>query len=199
MAVNSSGTSKRSEFPGPKFEESLPVVFQCNNCNNILGDSYAWISSNRDLEVICLSKVTPFIRSGECLETSTTESDIGSSPIGRIYQTTPKDLDHLRNQYCLDMEHIRSYQVGSEDGMQTLPAEEVLGIPTAKVLQQGIHKIESVVLMLLERLTLLEKEVKGNKANMEDDETNLTATGSDSARETQKESDSAKQNRKRRK
>lgn len=122
-----------------------------------------------------------------------------SSPIGRIYQTTPKDLDHLRNQYCLDMEHIRSYQVGSEDGMQTLPAEEVLGIPTAKVLQQGIHKIESVVLMLLERLTLLEKEVKGNKANMEDDETNLTATGSDSARETQKESDSAKQNRKRRK
>ena len=27
------------------------------------------------------------------------------------------------------------------DGMQTLPAEEVLDLPTAKGLQQGIHKV----------------------------------------------------------
>jgi len=34
-----------------------------------------------------------------------------------------------------------SYQVGSVNGMQTVTREEVLDLPTAKTLQQGIHKV----------------------------------------------------------
>lgn len=55
MAVNSRRDSKRSEFPLPQFEETFPIVFQCKNCNNILGDSCAWVSSDRDLEMICIN------------------------------------------------------------------------------------------------------------------------------------------------
>ncbi|XP_020621122.1 protein Mis18-alpha-like isoform X2 [Orbicella faveolata] len=79
------------------------------------------------------------------------------SAIGRIYRTTPRELDHL------------SYQVGSVNGMQTVTREEVLDLPTAKTLQQGIHKIESVIIMLLERLRTLEA---GLEIRTNDEDTN---------------------------
>lgn len=62
-----------------------------------------------------------------------------------------------------------------------------------------IHQIESVLLMLEERLTLLENEVRSNKVNMEDNEKNFTPKGYNGVRETHKENQTKKANRKRRK
>ena len=55
MAVNSLEQSDVTALDKLKTEESLPVVFQCSTCNNIFGDSCAWISSDRELEVICVN------------------------------------------------------------------------------------------------------------------------------------------------
>ncbi|KAL9986950.1 hypothetical protein ACROYT_G001168 [Oculina patagonica] len=186
MAVNSHVESDVSTVDQLKTDGSLPVVFQCSTCNNIFGDSCAWVASDRELEVICVNSVTSVVSLGEGLETSTQGADIGStfmplqcksckSLIGRIYRTTPKELDHLRNLYCLDVEHIKSYQVGSEKGKQTLPAGEVLDLPTAKTLQDGIFKIESVIMMLIERLTSLEAAL-GDRSNTEDSNTAISAS-----------------------
>lgn len=62
-----------------------------------------------------------------------------------------------------------------------------------------IHQIESVLLMLEERLTLLENEVRSNKVNMEDNETNFTTKGYNGVSETHKENQTKQANRKRRK
>ncbi|KAJ7365739.1 hypothetical protein OS493_002455 [Desmophyllum pertusum] len=191
MAANSREESNLTAVDQLKTEESLPVVFQCSACNGIFGDSCAWVSSDRELELICVNSVTSLVSLGECLETSTQGADIGStfmplqckscnSSIGRIYRTTPRELDHLRNLYCLDVEQIKSYQVGSMNGthvngMSSLSSEEVLDLPTAKTLQQGIHKIESVIIMMLERLTSLEAGL-GNKTNQEDTNSDLSAS-----------------------
>ena len=53
MAVNS--LEESGVVDKLKTEESLPVVFQCCACNNIFGDSCAWVSSDRELEVICVN------------------------------------------------------------------------------------------------------------------------------------------------
>ena len=55
MAVNSLEQSDVTALDKLKTEESLPVVFQCSTCNNIFGDSCAWVSSDRELEVICVN------------------------------------------------------------------------------------------------------------------------------------------------
>ena len=55
MAVNSREESDITTVDQLKTDESLLVVFQCSVCNNILGDSCAWVSSHRELEVICVN------------------------------------------------------------------------------------------------------------------------------------------------
>ena len=36
-----------------------------------------------------------------------------SQPLGKIYKTTPPALDHWRNKYCLQVDAMKSYQLGS--------------------------------------------------------------------------------------
>ena len=55
MAVNSLVEADITAVDKLKTEQILPVVFQCCTCNNIFGDSCAWVSSDRELEVICVN------------------------------------------------------------------------------------------------------------------------------------------------
>lgn len=57
MAVNSHTELEQSNLTLnlSRKEEHLPFVFQCKGCNNILGDSSAFTSSDQELEVICLN------------------------------------------------------------------------------------------------------------------------------------------------
>ncbi|CAH3022312.1 unnamed protein product [Porites evermanni] len=181
MAVNSHTEPEQSNFTLnlSRKEERLPFVFQCKGCNNIIGDSSAFTSSDQELEVICLNAVTSLVSSQECLETSTEGPDMGStfrplqcmsckSVIGRVYRTTPRELDHFRDMFCLDVEHIRSYQVGSGSATQSIAGEsdDFLDVPSAKALQNRITKIECVILMLMERMGLQDLTSKENNSTM---------------------------------
>lgn len=130
-----------------------------------MGDSCAFVSSDRELEVICVSAVTSIVTLGDVLETSTEGPDMGSTfrplhcsacdlIIGRVYKTTPKEFDIFRNMFCFNGEHIDSYQVGSVVDRQNTSAttEKILDIPTAKMLETRIAKVECVVMMLLEKV-----------------------------------------------
>jgi len=186
MAVNSHVAMEDSNLTLNQLKkESFPFVFQCKGCNDIIGDSSNFISSDQELEVISLNAVTSLVSPLECLETSTEGADMGStfrplqckscnSVIGRVYRTTPKEFDHLRSMYCLDIEHIRSYQIGSVSGTRNGPvsSDEILEIPTAKALATRIAKIESVILMLVERMGLAEDTM--NKQNDSSISTNKT-------------------------
>ncbi|XP_074632885.1 uncharacterized protein LOC141891771 isoform X2 [Acropora palmata] len=153
MAANSLVPADSNLTFEQSFKEGSPVVFQCKSCKSIVGDSCAFVSSDRELEVICVSAVTSIVTLGDVLETSTEGADMGSTfrplhcsacdlIIGRVYKTTPKEFD------------IFSYQVGSVVDRQntSVTTEKILDIPTAKMLETRISKIECVVMMLLEKM-----------------------------------------------
>ncbi|KAK2550360.1 hypothetical protein P5673_029062 [Acropora cervicornis] len=124
MAANSLVPADSNLTFEQSFKEGSPVVFQCKSCKSIVGDSCAFVSSDRELEVICVSAVTSIVTLGDVLETSTEGADMGS------------------------------YQVGSVVDRQntSVTTEKILDIPTAKMLETRISKIECVVMMLLEKM-----------------------------------------------
>ncbi|XP_074632892.1 protein Mis18-alpha-like isoform X3 [Acropora palmata] len=136
MAANSLVPADSNLTFEQSFKEGSPVVFQCKSCKSIVGDSCAFVSSDRELEVICVSAVTSIVTLGDVLETSTEGADMG------------------RNMFCFNGEHIDSYQVGSVVDRQntSVTTEKILDIPTAKMLETRISKIECVVMMLLEKM-----------------------------------------------
>jgi hypothetical protein len=58
MEVNDSGvsvqTAKPDEADSSIVASSSPVVFQCTQCNTIVGDSTAWVTSNELMRTITL-------------------------------------------------------------------------------------------------------------------------------------------------
>ena len=55
MAANSHVPADSNLTFEQSFTEGSPVVFQCKGCKSIVGDSCAFVSSDRELEVICVS------------------------------------------------------------------------------------------------------------------------------------------------
>ena len=53
MAENS--TENETSVNVGEDDGSLAVVFQCKQCNGIVGDNSAWICANQSLQVVCLS------------------------------------------------------------------------------------------------------------------------------------------------
>lgn len=175
MAANSHVTEPNLTLDQSIRDSSPIVIFQCKGCKSVLGDSSAFVASDRELEVICVNGVTSVVTSAEVLETSTEGADVGSTfrplhcsscklIIGRVYKTTPKEFDHFRNMFCFDREQIDSYQVGSLSEKQStaLNTEQILDIPTARTLETRISKVECVVMMLVEKVGHL-----GDTANKE--------------------------------
>ncbi|XP_068741550.1 protein Mis18-alpha-like isoform X2 [Montipora capricornis] len=155
MAANSRVTEPNLTLDQSIRDSSPIVIFQCKGCKSILGDSSAFVASDRELEVICVNGVTSVVTSAEVLETSTEGADMGSTfrplhcsscqlIIGRVYKTTPKEFDHFRNMFCFDSEQIDSYQVGSLSEKQStaLNTEQILDIATARTLETRISKLK---------------------------------------------------------
>lgn len=103
-------------------EVSAPVVFLCIKCHLIVGDSYAFHSTNPDMQTITLSAASNVKRSEE-LFTSHNGHDIGSTfinfkcsgcnnPLGRYYLTTSSDLDNLREVFTFEVKNVSSYELG---------------------------------------------------------------------------------------
>ncbi|CCI43941.1 hypothetical protein ABG067_004416 [Albugo candida] len=110
-------------------ERSFPVIFQCNKCRSILGDSFSFVCSSKKLSTLTLDAVTNVVIK-EYTKTSQQGIDIGSSfrdvfcrkckmLIGQYYLTTPRELDDIRNCYSLFTKSIASYQLGHPHRMRS--------------------------------------------------------------------------------
>ncbi|XP_028404918.1 kinetochore protein mis18-like [Dendronephthya gigantea] len=131
-------------------------VFSCMSCRNILGDSFATARMNKNLKSISLNAVTEFVvKSKEC-QTSGEGDDKGSTfhtlkckhcrlVIGRMYNTTPKKLDCIRDMYTLNWSKVKSYQLGQCTNTSMKP-----DIQDARLISY------SLLLNLNERITKLE-------------------------------------------
>ncbi|ESO88494.1 hypothetical protein LOTGIDRAFT_234549 [Lottia gigantea] len=146
----------------------LPIVFQCENCRTIIGDSFASVSSNSTLKMVTLDRVTKKVRIRDKLVSSSHTTDLGSSynplacetcnsDLGRIYRTTTIHLDELRDKFSLYVDRLSCYQIGSEEQKASLSSA---AIPSVHYLQQQIIKLQAVSVSLNGRLMEIEDRLK---------------------------------------
>ncbi|XP_038049302.1 uncharacterized protein LOC119722954 isoform X2 [Patiria miniata] len=126
---------------------------------------------NSDVPVV-LQCITSAVTPGKKLMTSTSEGiDLGSTYIhllckqcnevvGKIYKTTSRQLDSLRDLYTLSIHHITSYQVGSRGQRADVGLQETLDLPTAKSLKDSILKIQVMICALNNRILNIENALE---------------------------------------
>eukprot|EP00045_Choanoeca_perplexa_P002940 m.27821 g.27821 ORF g.27821 m.27821 type:complete len:186 (+) comp11779_c0_seq2:153-710(+) len=147
------------ETKAPQDEISAPLVFQCSTCKAIVGDSFNWIASSEELNAITLSAAASSVTIANDLETSTDGPDLGSTfsrfrcacgqALGRMYRTTARSLDQLRDLYTFDLERLSSYQLGT--GTQASPDEQLTQVQAATIMEE-LEKLQHMILVHQERL-----------------------------------------------
>ena len=121
MDTNSNTNKDNTDSDSGIDLELAPLVFQCQSCRVIVGDSMSFFSSNEDNHSISLEKACNVTHSNLII-TSREGDDIGCSyvklycdcgiELGKFYCTTSKDYDSLRDKFTLDIHHITSYELG---------------------------------------------------------------------------------------
>ncbi|PWN44880.1 hypothetical protein IE81DRAFT_364576 [Ceraceosorus guamensis] len=105
-------------------EDSPLLVFQCDACGVVLGDSFSWVAAQRELGLLVLSSATDEVVVDRTFITSTEGGlDVGSTyssftcscgaALGRMYRTTSRALDDLRDAYSFQVTQVRVYQLGT--------------------------------------------------------------------------------------
>jgi len=140
-----------------------PLVFQCLKCRTIFGDSFDFICAEKELNTISLT--TASVKTISELITSKSGSDIGctyfsiacrecKNLLGRIYKTTPKSLDPIRDLYSFNLDCIMSYKLGST---RYIMASEGIPMTDSKNIIEEITKIQEFLLLMNERVLHLER------------------------------------------
>ncbi|XP_022082563.1 uncharacterized protein LOC110974910 isoform X3 [Acanthaster planci] len=116
--------------------------------------------------------ITNSVTAGKKLMTSTTEGiDLGSTYIhllckqcnevvGRIYKTTSRQLDSLRDLYTFSAHQISSYQIGSGQQRASVGLQDMLDLPTAKSLKDSILKTQVMICALNNRILNIENALE---------------------------------------
>nr|XP_033803355.1 protein Mis18-alpha isoform X2 [Geotrypetes seraphini]XP_033803356.1 protein Mis18-alpha isoform X2 [Geotrypetes seraphini]XP_033803357.1 protein Mis18-alpha isoform X2 [Geotrypetes seraphini] len=82
-----------------------------------------------------------------------------SKIIGRIYRCTPKVLDFKRDLFCLDIDSIESYVLGSAEQQIISEKEAPISLESRAALQQEIEKIKTVLSALETNLSVTEAKL----------------------------------------
>ncbi|KAK9472040.1 yippee zinc-binding/DNA-binding /Mis18, centromere assembly-domain-containing protein [Dipodascopsis tothii] len=117
-----------------------PIVFQCGQCLRIVADSSSWVCATADLGTFTLEDVAgDAVARSDSLSTSHDGADLGSTftefacractaPLGRIYRTTPRALDAIRDLFTFYTHSVRNYQVGVDGGAEQTPTDADLAV-----------------------------------------------------------------------
>ncbi|KAK7206867.1 yippee zinc-binding/DNA-binding /Mis18, centromere assembly-domain-containing protein [Myxozyma melibiosi] len=147
-----------------------PVVFQCASCLVIVADSLSWVRATSELRTITLASAPEgTISVSDTLSTSHDGHDLGSTyasfacancsaVLGKIYRTTPRHLDDLRDYLTFDAAALKNYQVGTEEPARgPLPADADLDIlkPEPNALAQRLAIMETVIMAMHDEIESL--------------------------------------------
>jgi hypothetical protein len=97
---------------------SPPFVLQCRKCSVIIGDSFSFQAADDELRAIILHTACNVSLQPNSLMTSKKGIDFGSTylivgcsecnaQVGRLYKTTARHLDHMRDMFSFDIDAIR--------------------------------------------------------------------------------------------
>ncbi|GAQ89502.1 hypothetical protein KFL_005300060 [Klebsormidium nitens] len=168
------------------------LIFQCQHCNAILGDSLSLVATDEELRTITLRGASSIVILEEQPRTYEEGKAAGSTfltikckscrtDVGGVFITTPRNLDGIRDLLSLDAQKISSYALGSPEVLASAPndapAPPAILDPftsSAKILrmESELLKVENMILLHSERLDQLEGAGRDLPSTAGDEETN---------------------------
>ncbi|XP_015674929.1 protein Mis18-alpha [Protobothrops mucrosquamatus] len=151
------------EGPGA---EDLPMVFLCARCNRIVGDTLSWETNDEDTNCILLNSVTRNVSVDKEQRLSSQAGETGciletlfcsgcSMNLGNIYRCTPRHLDYKRDLFCLKVDSLESYTLGSSEQKADID-EEPLTLESRASLEESLERAETILKVLAQRLSAVE-------------------------------------------
>lgn len=181
-------------------EVKQPVIFQCDKCLSIVGDSIAYVQADESTGTITLAAMRGVACKENSLQTSKAGKDIGCTfvsvhckqcdvALGKMYKTTSREFDPIRDYYTLKLEALRGYELGKYD--QEAKVGEGLGIPPEiREIREKLYRIEQMIVVYDERFQRLEKLI-GIESGVDDKESRSKESERGRERERERERDDA--------
>ncbi|XP_037667642.1 protein Mis18-alpha [Choloepus didactylus] len=151
-------------------EEERPLVFLCSRCRRPLGDSLSWVTSQEDTNCILLRCVSCNVSVDEEQKLSKRKNEDGciletlyctgcSLNLGYIYKCTPKNLDFKRDLFCLSVEAIESYILGSSEKQIVSDDKELFNLESRVEIEKSLKQMDDVLKALQTKLWEMESKL----------------------------------------
>ncbi|KAM7247997.1 hypothetical protein CapIbe_000036 [Capra ibex] len=168
-SVACSERTRREEAAEPA-EGHRPLVFLCSRCRRPLGDSLSWVANQEDTNCILLRCVTCNVSVNEeqmlskrkhdnCCILQTLYCTGCSLSLGYLYRCTPKDLDYKRDMFCLSVEAIESYVLGSSEKQIVSEDKELFNLESRVEIEKSLKEMEDVLKALQTKLWEVESKL----------------------------------------
>ncbi|KAF0880049.1 protein Mis18-alpha [Crocuta crocuta] len=161
--------TRREEAAEPA-EEDRPLVFLCSGCRRPLGDSLSWVASQEDTNCILLRCVSCNVSVDKEQILSKRKNENGcvlealrcsgcSLSLGHIYRCTPRSLDYKRDLFCLRVEAIESYILGSSEKQIVSEDKELFNLESRVEMEKSLKQMEDVLKALRAKLWEVESKL----------------------------------------
>lgn len=153
-----------------------PLVFLCSGCRLPLGDSLSWVTGQEDTNCILLRCVSCNVSVDKEQKLSKRKDESGciletlyctgcSRQLGYIFRCTPKSLDYKRDLFCLSVEAVESYTLGSS-GKQIMPEnKELFNLESRVEIEKSLKQMEDVLKALQTKLWEVESKLSFMSCN----------------------------------
>ncbi|XP_021525139.2 protein Mis18-alpha [Aotus nancymaae] len=150
--------------------EERPLVFLCSGCRRPLGDSLSWVTSQEDANCILLRCVSCNVSVDKEQKLSKREKENGciletlyctgcSLNLGYVYRCTPKNLDYKRDLFCLSVEAVESYVLGSSEKQIVSEDKELFNLESRVEIEKSLKQMEDVLQALQMKLWEVESKL----------------------------------------
>ncbi|XP_023419719.1 protein Mis18-alpha, partial [Cavia porcellus] len=169
-------TAKAQSVAEEVAEAEGPLVFLCSGCRRPLGDSLGWVVGPEDTNYIMLRCVSCNVSVDKEEKLSKWKNEYGcivqtlyctgcSRYLGYLYTCTPKDLDYKRNLFCLSVDAIESYTLGSSENQIVPEDKELLHLESRVEMEKSLKQMEDVLKALQTKLWEVESKLSFTNCN----------------------------------
>ncbi|XP_077449067.1 protein Mis18-alpha [Stigmatopora argus] len=155
--------------------EDAPLVFICEKCKLLVGDSLSWEGSDDEQNHIHLKRVTNNV----LVSKGTRLHQVGKgvpcvivdlvcrgcqSVLGMMYKSTPKSMDHKRFTHCFIVAKIDSYMLGSGSQMclEEPPGQQPVTLEFREDVERLLVRMKMMAVSMAHQVDELERPVKND-------------------------------------
>ncbi|KAM6161939.1 protein Mis18-alpha [Erethizon dorsatum] len=157
-------------------EAESPLVFLCSGCRRPLGDSLSWVAGQEDTNCILLRCISCNVSVDKEQKLSKWKNENGciletlyctgcSLHLGYVYRCTPRHLDYKRNLFCLSVEAIESYTLGSSEKQIVSEDKELFNLESRVEMEKSLKQMEDVLKALQTKLWEVESKLSFTSCN----------------------------------